>query len=162
MSDYWDIGGKEYATSSAPPDQYQPWPNKSKKTIAQTRPIVLKRRAIKVTNISPNFGGKLSRALLLAPKEDEFLIAASCWHRETAHLSSLPEITRHSAYQQIIAMGIFALPWILKDLQATSAFWFPALKLIARTDPAANAQGDVRAMTQAWLEWARTENLIEQ
>ncbi|MBI5057248.1 MAG: hypothetical protein HZB61_11610 [Nitrospirae bacterium] len=35
------------------------------------------------------------------------------WESETAHLSSITEISMHPAYQQIIGMGQVAVPFIL-------------------------------------------------
>ena len=87
---------------------------------------------------------------------------ASEWQRETAHLSSPAAIAEHNAYQEIIGMGEDAIPWILRDLEATHSQWFWALRCIARESPVKpEDRGDIEAMTTAWLDWGKRHRYIK-
>ena len=82
----------------------------------------------------------------------EFQTLASQWKKETIAASSLSDIFTHPAYQRIMAMGKPALPFILRDLQQNSGYWFHALRFIVGKDIAAGTEtiSDARS---AWLEW---------
>lgn len=68
----------------------------------------------------------------------------------------------HPAYRQIIGLGPAVLPLLLRDLRETGRFWFPALHAITGENPVPDeATGDVRRMTEAWLEWGRQKGLLE-
>ena len=41
------------------------------------------------------------------------------WREETAPLSSSSQIVGHPAYQELIALGRPALPYLLRDLETT-------------------------------------------
>jgi hypothetical protein len=41
------------------------------------------------------------------------------WRQETAYLSSSTRITEHPAYQELIAQGSSALPFLFRDLEQT-------------------------------------------
>src|ERR1700720_491092 len=41
------------------------------------------------------------------------------WREETAYLSSSTAITGHPAYQELIAIGTAALPFLFRDLEQT-------------------------------------------
>lgn len=150
--------GKHYATDPGRSDHYMPWHQPIAKQNPQRR--LHKERVIKV--ISPKVSQKTptSQLLALAPSHDEFKTLSRQWHDDTLHLSSVSEMTSHPAYQKILAMGIFAIPWILEDLQETNAFWFPALRFITRKNPAEGKEGQIRAMTEAWVNWAKKQKII--
>ena len=91
----------------------------------------------------------------------EFDRLSAEWKRETAHLSSVDAIAQHRAYQAIIRMGTAAIPHILRDLEATHAQWFWALRYIAGESPVSQeSRGDLNAMTTAWLDWGKRHHYI--
>ena len=86
---------------------------------------------------------------------------AAEWKHETAHLSSPAMIVEHRAYQEIIGMGNEAIPLILRDLEASQAQWFRALRSISGESPVRpKDRGDVHAMTAAWLDWGKGRQYI--
>ena len=94
-----------------------------------------------------------------AALERRFLELAEQWHRETCFYSLSWQICDHPAYQEIIAMGEVALPWILRDLENRGGQWFQALREITGQSPIAAAdRGRIPKMTAAWLRWGK-ENL---
>ena len=94
--------------------------------------------------------------------EQHFLELAEQWHRETDFYSMSWQICDHPAYQEIIAMGEVALPWILRDLEDRGGQWFQALREITGQSPIAEAdRGRIPKMTAAWLRWGE-ENLPKQ
>lgn len=83
------------------------------------------------------------------------------WKAQTVALSSTHEIALTPAYQQIIGLGVEALPLILADLRATQDHWFWALKAISGDDPVSyDDRGDVDAMTSAWVRWGQAKGLL--
>src|SRR5687768_8163976 len=89
--------------------------------------------------------------------EEQFRRLSADWQRETAHLSSSTDRHNHPAYQEIIALGPAALPYLLRDLEVNDTHWFSALRTITGANPIpASAAGDVPKMASAWLEWAKS------
>ena len=104
---------------------------------------------------------EIARSPVVADTQAEFERLATKWKRETAHLSSPSAIAEHRAYQAIIGMGKEVIPFILRDLEDSRAQWFWALRSIARESPVRpEDRGDVRAMTDAWLNWGRDRRYI--
>jgi len=90
----------------------------------------------------------------------EFYALTSKWQSEAQHLSLVTEIVMHPAYQQIIGMGEKAIPLIVRELETKPNHWFWALKAITGEDPVPPSQrGNIRQMTQFWLNWARENNI---
>jgi hypothetical protein len=86
---------------------------------------------------------------------------ALAWSTATAHLSSPTRLMEHFAYRQIIGLGPRVLPLLLRDLQETGRFWFPALNAITGENPIPEeAAGDVDRMSEAWIKWGRENGLI--
>lgn len=80
------------------------------------------------------------------------------WENDTAHLSSITEIAMHPAYQQIIGMGMIALPYIFEEMRKIPDHWFWALKSITGEDPVLPEQrGKIKRMTECWLRWAKDQ-----
>ena len=103
----------------------------------------------------------VARGTVVADKHAEFERLATEWKQETAHLSSPSAIAEHRAYQAIIGMGKEVIPLILRDLENSRAQWFWALRSIAGESPVrAEDRGDIRAMTDAWLNWGRDRRYI--
>lgn len=96
-----------------------------------------------------------------ATVEQEFEKLATEWKHSTKYQSSPGRIAGHSAYQAIIGMGKDALPLILRDMEQSPGEWFWALRAISRESPVGTeARGDIRAMTDAWLDWGRRRRYI--
>ena len=79
------------------------------------------------------------------------------WRQETAYLSSSTRITEHPAYQELIALGPAALPFLFRDLEQTGdGHLSKALAAITGAQPiSADERGQVRKIADAWLRWAR-------
>jgi hypothetical protein len=97
--------------------------------------------------------------------EQRFQALVVQWKEETQYHSSLHIITEHPAYQEIIGMGVEALPLILKELERENDHWFWALTQIANTigeqDPVKKEDwGYLEKMRDTWLQWGRERNLI--
>lgn len=100
-------------------------------------------------------------ALVRANLEQTFQELAERWSSETRLLSSLTDKVLHPAYQDIIGLGPDAVPLLLRELQHNSGHWFWALSHITREDPInPEDAGNVRKMTEAWLEWGRERDYI--
>ena len=103
----------------------------------------------------------MSTELVQGPAHDEKLRArfhrlAAQWRDECQLLSSTTAKAMHPAYQQIIGLGPDALPLIFEELSERPGPWFWALKSITGEDPVPPADaGDIRRMTEAWLDWGR-------
>jgi hypothetical protein len=86
---------------------------------------------------------------------DKFETLAKTWRSETRFCSDINEICGHPAYQQIIGMGVLALPFIFAELEREADQWFWALKAITGTDSVPEEhQGNLELMRAAWLGWA--------
>jgi hypothetical protein len=81
------------------------------------------------------------------------------WRQETAPLSSSSKIIGHPAYQELIALGRPALPFLLRDLEATrDGRLSKALAAITGCHPVPpEDRGRIKQVAKAWLRWA-TEN----
>lgn len=79
---------------------------------------------------------------------------ARIWQEAIGISSSLQEIALDPAYQEIIGMGVEAVPLILAELQHEPHHWFWALRAITGENPVPlEKRGDIRAMTQIWIKW---------
>jgi hypothetical protein len=64
------------------------------------------------------------------------------------------------AYEQIMAMGPRALPYIFDELARNPDHWFKALNYITQQNPVPDSDaGDLDQMARAWLEWGRRHDL---
>lgn len=78
------------------------------------------------------------------------------WGTETAHLSSITEISMHPAYQQIIGMGQVAISLIFSEMEKNPDHWFWALRSITGEDPVLpEHRGRLKQMTEDWLKWGK-------
>ncbi len=90
-----------------------------------------------------------------------FLILRDEWKAETVLLSSITQIAMHPAYQQIIGMGLTAVPLILAEMEREPGHWFWALKSITGMDPTLpEDKGYMRRMTESWLRWGREHGYL--
>ncbi|HTV41570.1 MAG TPA: hypothetical protein VMF08_13390 [Candidatus Sulfotelmatobacter sp.] len=86
---------------------------------------------------------------------ERFRELAKAWKTDVRFLSDTNEICSHPAYQEIVGMGILALPFIFAELEREPDNWFWALKAITGRDPVPeNQRGNLELMTKAWLGWA--------
>jgi hypothetical protein len=79
------------------------------------------------------------------------------WREETAYLSSSTAIIGHAAYQELIAIGRPALPFLFRDLEQTAdGHLSNALTAITGAHPIpAEQRGQIRKIAETWLQWAR-------
>jgi hypothetical protein len=72
-------------------------------------------------------------------------------------LSSSKRTTAHAAYQEMIALGPPALPFLFKDLERTQdGHLSKALTAITGAHPVPPAaRGHIEQIASAWLTWAR-------
>jgi|SRR5580692_2997448 hypothetical protein len=83
------------------------------------------------------------------------------WKRATAGMSLVSRMIEHPAYQQIIALGYPAVPFLLRELQRAPDHWFVALRRITGENPVPQgARGNVARMVEAWIEWGKENGLI--
>jgi hypothetical protein len=93
--------------------------------------------------------------------EERFQNLARNWQEETTHLSSFTKRIPNRHYQQIIGMGPAVVPFLLRDLAREPKDWFWALYSVTGANPvAAQDEGDIAAMSKAWLDWGRQRGMI--
>lgn len=89
------------------------------------------------------------------------------WSEQRGAMSSITEMSMLVPYQNIIALGLPALPLIIEELKAEGDDpdqWFWALQTIAEANdlipPQINPQdqGNFRIMADAWLRWSEAQN----
>jgi hypothetical protein len=86
---------------------------------------------------------------------------ANEWRRNTAFSSSINDIVLDANYQQIIGMGVVALPLILNELKGAPEHWFWALAAITGANPAeSEPDGDIQAAADAWVRWGKNRGII--
>jgi hypothetical protein len=91
----------------------------------------------------------------------EFRHHSETWLRETAHISSATELVLHPSYQRIIGLGPAVLPLLLRDLVQQPKDWFWALNAITGENPIPlEDAGNIRRMTDAWIQWGREHGYI--
>lgn len=90
-----------------------------------------------------------------------FQTLAARWRAETRFSSSIVDIVMNDAYQQIIGLGLPAVPLILEELRKRPGHWYWALGAITRADPAKDVRpGDIQGICDAWLDWGRKNGLV--
>jgi hypothetical protein len=90
-----------------------------------------------------------------------FETLAAKWRRETIMLSSSSEKVLHPAYQRIIGLGPAVIPLVLRELEQHGGHWFWALRALTGENPVKPEDvGQVRKMTEAWLEWGKQWGLV--
>jgi hypothetical protein len=103
---------------------------------------------------------KLNGTVGLDPADEtEFEKLFSDWKSDTAHQSSVSVIVSHPAYQKILAMGIRALPWMLRATRDRGTLWFGALEQITNEHPAP-AGASAKSRRDAWLKWGQEKGLL--
>jgi hypothetical protein len=106
--------------------------------------------------------GALVHDFPVEPAEARFRRLADEWYEESAHMASPAEMAMLPSYQQIIGIGLPAVPLILDELQESPDHWFWALTAITGENPVtAASQGRVELMAQTWIEWGRHHGFID-
>ncbi len=100
-----------------------------------------------------------------APKKQDlaarFEVLFQQWKKETALFSSGSAITNHPAYQGIIELGQFVVPFILIKLQEDPQHLFYALYKITGENPVPKAHaGFLDHMAADWIAWGRQKGYI--
>lgn len=89
--------------------------------------------------------------------ESKFALLATRWRKETSHVSFAVQQAMCPAYQQIIGMGMQAVPLILRELEKEPAHWFWALAAITGENPVPSEHaGNIAEMTKDWVLWGRS------
>lgn len=88
-----------------------------------------------------------------------FEALADEWEADTAFTSALNELVLHQNYQDIVGMGLPALPFIFERLKESPARWFWALRAIVGHDVAANSATTAEA-AERWLAWGHDSGYI--
>ena len=91
-------------------------------------------------------------------RERQFHELVATWKRERGPHSSSARLAEHPAYREIIAMGVEVVPLLLRELEKEPDHWFRALHALTGANPIpAECRGNLRAMSAAWLHWARKQ-----
>ena len=86
--------------------------------------------------------------------QETFERLADEWERDRPRGVDIAQMTRHRAYQRIIAMGKPTVPWLLQRLATKPDHWFVALSAVTGAKPVPpESRGRVKEMVQAWLDW---------
>jgi hypothetical protein len=87
---------------------------------------------------------------------DRFLRLAAEWKDQSRYLSNSAQMALLRPYQRIIGMGLAAVPLILEELQREPDQWLWALEAITEENPVpSEANGVVKLMAKAWVDWGR-------
>ena len=80
------------------------------------------------------------------------------WRIERGVRSSITETVIMPAYQEIVGMGLTALPFLIAQLKSDGDDpdqWFWALRAITGVNPVKEEhQGNFQEMARAWIQWA--------
>jgi hypothetical protein len=92
---------------------------------------------------------------------ERFLRLAAEWKDQSRYLSNSAHVALLRPYQRIIGMGLPVVPLILEELQREPDQWFWALEAITEENPVPpEANGVVRLMAKAWVDWGRQQGYI--
>ena len=92
------------------------------------------------------------------PDQETFERLADEWTRDRPRGVDIAHMTKHPAYQRIIAMGEPAVPWLLNRLAMKPDHWFVALSAITGAKPVPpESRGRVKEMAKAWLDWGNQQ-----
>jgi hypothetical protein len=89
--------------------------------------------------------------------EQRFQRLLETWDRETRFHSSTTRIVEHPAYQEIISLGIPAIPFLLRAMEKTkNGHLAPALAAITGISPVLpEHRGKIRDIAADWVRWGR-------
>jgi len=85
---------------------------------------------------------------------DRFQRLALEWKEKSRYMSNVAQMAVLPSYLGIIGIGPDAIPLILEELRREPDHWFWALEAITQENPVpVEAAGNVKLMTQAWVDW---------
>jgi hypothetical protein len=91
----------------------------------------------------------------------QFARLAAEWKAQSRYLSNTAQMAMLRPYQRIIGLGPAVVPLILAELDREPDQWFWALEAITGENPVApSADGKVREMARAWVEWGKARGLF--
>ena len=129
--------------------------------IEYTQPIGVTQEAnILHINFSNAFNNYIGTSITVSRKFEnmnfrKFLELKDKWKSETLFTSSGSAIISNAAYQNIIGLGIMAVPWIIREMKKNDDHWFYALEKITGENPIKIEHiGKIDAMKQDWINWA--------
>jgi hypothetical protein len=91
----------------------------------------------------------------------QFARLAAEWKAQSRYLSNTAQMAMLRPYQRIIGLGPAVVPLILAELDREPDQWFWALEAIIGENPVPQAaEGKVREMARAWVEWGKAHGLF--
>jgi hypothetical protein len=110
---------------------------------------------------SPSLPPDLPLARPEASLRDRFRRLADEWKEQSRFLSNTAQMAMLRPYQRIIGLGLPAVPLILEELEREPDQWFWALESITEQNPVPpEANGKVRLMAQAWIDWGKQQGYV--
>jgi hypothetical protein len=110
---------------------------------------------------SPSLPVEVSLPAESGHPRERFRRLAAEWKQQSRYLSNTAQMAMLPSYQRIIGMGLPAVPFLLEELQREPNQWFWALEAITEENPVpAEANGKVRRMAEAWIEWGKRNGFI--
>ncbi len=122
--------------------------------------------------LCPSYPGKIVKCHTISTNQQQravvkddnsFVRLVEQWRVERGAKSSLSDMILCPSYLRIIGMGEEALPLVLRQLKSEGDdpdHWFTALEAITGQDPVPkDAYGDTVKMAEAWLLWAKENNV---
>lgn len=86
---------------------------------------------------------------------------AKRWLDEMGPSSNPRKLMAHPAFQEIVAFGAEAVPFLLREMQSRPSLLVWALPRITNANPVPPAsQGKIAEMARAWVMWGRDNNYI--
>jgi hypothetical protein len=164
----WKSGWAARESVASEPKQahYDPRPfhrrNYSEEIVGRKRVEGQKELLSSIARILANEDHAIAIAVERITTAQEFRRLATRWRNDTAHVSSIPDLVMDPSYQEIMRLPKNeVLPLILRELRDRGGFWYPALHALTDENPV-NLQdmGNVRKMTDAWLNWGRSEGWL--
>lgn len=114
-----------------------------------------KRRLKRQASLPKKFVGSFRADPIAA----EFQDLADRWEDDTLITSSIQIMVDHDAYRRIIQMGPRVVPLIIRRMEQSQRYWFPALVRITGVNPAEGLTSVPEAI-EAWRRWAVREGIV--
>lgn len=103
----------------------------------------------------------LSSTITTETFENKFSRLTCAWKDSTMFVSSYNQLLSNPSYLEMIAMGEKVLPLIFAEMQKEPGHWFLALNVITSVNPVKpESRGNIPAMTNDWLNWAKSKGYV--
>lgn len=116
----------------------------------------------------PNFSlERLSFILELKDKEAElsdqekFNLLADVWRSQTGHLSNLEAAANHIIIQEIVKLGEYVIPFILRYYRDKDGWWSVVLWKIKPEVELEFQAGKYESTRRAWLDWGKQNGYLD-